>query len=632
MAKKFLNPSYLLIAILCFVFYGNTLKNHYSLDDVYVIKNNKKVAQGISGIPNIFTSHYIENSSQSYAYRPITLTVFAIEHQFFGENPFVSHLINLLLYIISCLLLLHVLRDLFKHYHWLLPLLVTVLFVIHPLHSEVVNNVKSRDEILSFLFALLALRFALKYVHKYQLKYLLGVLIFMVVSLLSKLSSLTFIAVIPLALYFFKDLKLKPFLAILGVMALSFFLLKIGSGQLVEAEAKARDLLFFENPLFTMDTSLLERIPMAFFTAGYYIKLLVAPFPLLFYYGYDYVPIVGWDSIWAWISILVILPLGIYTIIKFKSKQVLVFGLAYFFITISMFSNLVKPAVGIIAERFAYIPSLGFCIVLGWGVYKLLGLSKEQEALSVKQKSLLKVLAAVFILSSLVYVFNRNNHWDTEVSLASHDIQYLEKSSKANALLGDFLLSEMQDENSSARKKLLGERAAYYYNQSAEIFPDWDVLYHNLGVIYIQLGKNKEAVPQIKKAIELGRKAPNTYYNLGLAYMGLKNTPAAITQFEAALAEDSGYLNAYSQLIKLNIELQNYDRVFDLNIQALKKFPERAAEIIANGQEVCDYVYGVGSTYYIDRLNAEGLVEPQDYQKYVQQLRIKRNTAAQNQQ
>lgn len=630
MAKKTRLTVYLWISILCIAFYGNTLKNDYSLDDVYVIKNNKKVAQGIAGITNIFTSHYIEFSDQRYAYRPVTLTVFAIEYQLFGENPFASHLINLLLYLISCLLLFELLRDLFKHYHWLLPVITVLLFVIHPLHTEVVNNVKSRDEILSFLFALLAVRFALKYVSKYQWKYLIGVLFFMVISLLSKLSSLTFIAVIPLVLYFFRDIKLKPLLGMIGILILSFILIKIGSGQLVDSEAKARELLFFENPLFTMDTSLLDRIPMAFYTVGYYMKMLIAPYPLLFYYGYDYVPIVGWGNAMTWISIAVILPLAVYTLLKLKTKHVLIFGLAYFIITISMFSNLVRPAVGIVAERFAYIPSLGFCIVLAWGIYKLLGLSKEKMELDSKQKLGLKIISVVFIVSTLVYVFDRNNQWDTEVSLASHDIEHLEKSSKANALLGDFLLSDMQKESNLGRKKLIGERAAYYYKRSAAIYPDWDVLYHNLGVIYIQSGENQKAVEEIKKAIALGRKAPNTYYNLGLAYMGLKNNPAAITQFEAAIAEDPTYLNGYSQLIKLYLEAQNYDRVFDVNVQALRAIPERKQEIMANGQEVADYVFGIGAPNYINRLKVEGLIDSQEYQKRLQQLSLKRTNAQQN--
>lgn len=377
--------------------------------------------------------------------------------------------------------------------------------------------------------------------------------------------------------------------------------------------------------------NLLDRIPMAFYTVGYYIRLLVAPYPLLFYYGYDYVPIVGWDSIWTWVAILLLLPLGVFTLLKLKTKHVLIYGLAYFFISISMFSNLVKPVVGIIAERFTYIPSLGFCIVLGWGLYRLVGLSKDQTVIAPKQKNLLRILAVVLVGGSFFYVVNRNSHWDTEVSLASHDIKYLGTSAKANALLGDFLLSEMQQESNPAIKKRIGERAAYFYNQSAKIFSEWDAIYHNLGVIYIQMAENEKAVEPIKKAIALGRKAPNTYYNLGLAYLGQHEKTEAIAAFEEAIKVDSTYLNAYSQLITLNFESQNYDRLFDLNVQALKYIPERRKEIMEHGQKVANIVYGAGTYYYIDRIKNEGLLSAKEYQEYAEKLQQARVNSGANQ-
>ena len=190
MPKKVQLGAYLGIFILCFVLYGNSLQNDYAMDDHYVIRNNAKVAQGIKGIPNIFTSRFIENESQNFAYRPITLTTFAIEYELFGENPFASHLINLLLYIGTCLLLLRILTRMFAHEHWLLPLLVVGLFLLHPIHSEVVNNVKSRDELLSFLIALFALQAGLSYSKSKKLGYLLLAGVLLTTSLLAKLSSL----------------------------------------------------------------------------------------------------------------------------------------------------------------------------------------------------------------------------------------------------------------------------------------------------------------------------------------------------------------------------------------------------------------------------------------------------------
>ena len=100
--------------ILVFIIYGNTLKNKYALDDEYItvtnfpvkgkekeyIPNHTLVSKGISAIPKIWQSRYAHDSEGAFDYRPVAATTFAIEYSIFGQNPFVSHLINLLLYFI----------------------------------------------------------------------------------------------------------------------------------------------------------------------------------------------------------------------------------------------------------------------------------------------------------------------------------------------------------------------------------------------------------------------------------------------------------------------------------------------------------------------------------------------------
>ena len=82
-------PIFLLISVV-FLYYGNTLKNGYSLDDDLVTTTensvHERVEKGILGIPEIFTTHYVHTDQQQYAYRPIVTTSFAIENQFSGSN------------------------------------------------------------------------------------------------------------------------------------------------------------------------------------------------------------------------------------------------------------------------------------------------------------------------------------------------------------------------------------------------------------------------------------------------------------------------------------------------------------------------------------------------------------------
>ena len=114
--------------------------------------------QGFAGIKNIFTSDvwHFQNLNLGY-YRPLSLVSFAVEQQLFPNNPHVSHFVNVLLYSLTAFLLYFLLLKIFNRKHPLFSLVVTLLFIAHPLHTEVVANIKSRDEILSFLNLIAAL-------------------------------------------------------------------------------------------------------------------------------------------------------------------------------------------------------------------------------------------------------------------------------------------------------------------------------------------------------------------------------------------------------------------------------------------------------------------------------------------
>jgi hypothetical protein len=86
-------PLYVFLLLLLIVssLYVNTIANKYTLDDNFVV--NDKTAQGISAIPDIFTSKYVirDKVGQAYGYRPVVLSFFAAEATFWGQSASVSH-------------------------------------------------------------------------------------------------------------------------------------------------------------------------------------------------------------------------------------------------------------------------------------------------------------------------------------------------------------------------------------------------------------------------------------------------------------------------------------------------------------------------------------------------------------
>src|SRR6202000_1970827 len=107
-----------------------TIGHEYVLDDNYAISRNQFVQQGLSGIPKIMTVDfwYFNNQNLGY-YRPLSLITFAIENEFFGNNPHVSHFDNALLYGLTGFTLFLFLLQLLPKKHPALAFLIGLIFM-----------------------------------------------------------------------------------------------------------------------------------------------------------------------------------------------------------------------------------------------------------------------------------------------------------------------------------------------------------------------------------------------------------------------------------------------------------------------------------------------------------------------
>ena len=100
---------YLLVFAFTFLVFANSVFNNYNMDDELVTQNHRLTSQGIKAIPEILASpYYSDERGNKYEYRPVVLISFALEHELLGENPHISHFINLLLYALMCICLLKV--------------------------------------------------------------------------------------------------------------------------------------------------------------------------------------------------------------------------------------------------------------------------------------------------------------------------------------------------------------------------------------------------------------------------------------------------------------------------------------------------------------------------------------------
>lgn len=222
----------LAVIMLSLLLYTNAINSDYNLDDELVTRHHRLTSQGVCAIPEIFTSsYYQDNMGYAYEYRPVVLTTFALEHQIFGESPIISHFINVLLYAMSCLILLKTLDLIFAGYSSLFAFLITLIFIAHPAHTEVVCNIKNRDEILSLLLGLGALYYSLRAIDRQSYLYYGLIPLLFAGALMSKATVVAFVPIIPLCIILFRNASFGQAAVVsLFLLLPCYIILDIGSG------------------------------------------------------------------------------------------------------------------------------------------------------------------------------------------------------------------------------------------------------------------------------------------------------------------------------------------------------------------------------------------------------------------
>lgn len=529
---------YLLILLVTLMLYGNSISNEYSLDDHLVNAKNELTQHGIKGIKEIFTHYSFTEKNLVYTYRPVLLTSFTIEYTLFGVNPHISHAINILLYALFVMLLFYFLQVLFSNISVWVRLLGVLLFLVHPLHTELVDNIKSRDELLVAVFGLSMLIQFVKYVSDKKLYRMLLIVLFAFLGLLSKQSMWLFMATLPV-LYFIsigQTKKRNRLGAVLTVMILLISLagMRYLKHHLLAEQHQGRPYHFYENPLVL--NHIAERIPAGFAASLYYLKMLIYPFNLSYYYGYNQIPLGGWNNVLPYVAVLFYVLL-MYLVIRFYKKNTYVaFALGIYLINIAATANVFKLMPGIIADRFIFWGSVGYCMLLAYGLVKLFEKIKwfSHTAKAINNSNAF-VAVAFIILAYGAKVYSRNKVWKNEFSLISADVENVPQSAKAHDMYAFQLLGKIKTEKDYNKRTTYTNEAIKQCEQCLAIYPRYTTCLNNLGTLYFSVQNYNRAEVCFKQVVEIDSADANPLFNLANIYRQKKETDLANQYYKKAL-------------------------------------------------------------------------------------------------
>jgi len=579
----------IVLGLVAFLLYSNTINFGYVLDDSAAILENQFVKKGFAGIPDLLKTDFWHFSNlQLGYYRPLSLITFAIEQQFFNGNAHISHFVNVLIFAFTAYMLFILLSNIFNTRNILFPLAISLFFIAHPIHTEVVANIKSRDELLSFLNAILMLWFALKYVDSKKVIHLFTSLFFFYLALLSKETALISVLFLPAILYFRGSYSImeviKKAIPHLFVIAL-FFIQKN---------------LLFENAAGMFPDDLTNypyresgvRFPMAFLLFLFGLKLLFFPHPLRYDYSYNQIPAAGITDPFAILGIILFIAGAVAIIKYYKSRSPIILGLIILYISMAPLMAFTLLRGGIFAERFLFFPSLGFSIALVGALSALLKTSFTEKINSMKNFIISHVAFSLVTFGVVIFysikTFTRNLAWKDEITLFSTDIKSGENCTQNLRHYGTEILRLAINEKDSTKKREYATKSLGIFKRAVQIYPKYSECYNQIGTIYQEVFLVPDsAIYYYNKSIEASPGLVFPYYNLGTIYQITGNNAAASYYYNQAIKMNPTYQNA----IKAKENLQKSTGL-DVQINPLTTSADTTSQV-KDGK----YYYNLGNFY-----------------------------------
>ena len=493
----------------------------------------------------------------------------------------------------------------------LFSIIIVGLFLIHPLHTEVVANIKSRDEILTMIFGITSLIFFLNFLESEKRNYLFGALsiLALVLSFLSKENGITFVGIL-LVLAYFKNserinLYVKYSLPILGGVVLLGIRFYVYSDSVFENNAtelleslQYREDGFLGNPLHDA-TGMMQLLPNVFNILVKNLGLLVFPITLVHDYGFSHSMMVSWSDPLVIISVIFHLALLYFMIREFKKKSALLFGILFYFISLSVYLHIIQVGPDYMGERFLFIPSLGFLIAIVVLIERISKASFNTDAEPIWKNKNAKIafgILGVFILLGFVKTINRNKAWENNTTLFETDIVALDDCARTQYNYA-VLLHDEYYKNPTIPKQ---EKILYHYQRAVDITDRSMTSMLDLGKAYMefeQVEKGKkifeqaavahkglasplmmlgqyylsqelydEALVEYNKAQELS-KLPSTFHWKAVCYLKLNQIEKAVETIE----EGEKYNPTESGYYVLMTDLYIAQKSFDKAKVAIKK-------------------------------------------------------------
>ncbi len=469
-------------------------------------------------------------------YRPVSTIAFLICYQLFGARAAGFHLLSLLLNAGVVLLLFGVAARLFTDRR--AALAAATIYALLPVHVEVVAWISASMDLEMTLFYLLAFWCFLSLEDRNGARAFwmsAGMSVSYACALLSKEPAVTLPVLATLYEHFYRCDRAQTFWR--------QKLQRYGPMWLVCAGyALVRVKIFgeFAHPPGLHPLSLPHMFLSALALVGEYFGLLLLPIRLSALYVFQ--ASTGIDG-GVLIGAFIVLVSAVIFAILWKHMRPVSFPILWFFMTLAPVLDARWMGQYVLADRYLYLPSAGFCLLAGWAGVALWQMAERGSALRTAMTAAACLVAALCVLRISTRVLD----WQNDITILS----------QASAMArGDYRIHDgmaqaywLRGDASDAERE---------WRQTLQLDPTNAAALASLGAICAQEKRFDQAIPLLERSLALNPNNANAHLDLGAAYAETGKVDSAEEQFRAAIALSPMNFNAHNLLGKLYFDSQRF--------------------------------------------------------------------------
>lgn len=533
---------YLLLLAVTFFLYQHVISYGFvNFDDHLQVYDNIRIQHiSLPQVKVLFTTATVG------MYQPLTSLAFSVIYGFFSLNAGYYHLFSVILHFLNACLVFNLLNTIIKSKNS--ALILSLLFLTHPLTVESVMWVSATSTILYAFFFLAAAKVYISFIEKQKNSYYFLALVLFILGVLAKVQMITFLCFIFLIHWFYKKLSLSNMLRMVPFIVIAVFFVIVAFHFRKSAPVSPEYSAILLTPVQVM----------------WYLFKFFAPFSLSVLYDW---PLSFGAKEYVLAFSIFILPLLLYF---FRKNKLFLFGVFFYISTLAIHTSLFSQFMAPYADRYAYIPLIGILISLF-------------ACSSYLKKNIVLVVSGAYILFFSFMTIQQKEVWKNSETLWANTIQsqetaiayvnrashYIDVKNYEKALPDiEYLLTSdsrrIEVENKSSAYYFLGlihydkrdlKKAEKSYINAIEQDPDNYSAYYNLGNLYTDLQQYPDAIDSYTKGIQLEKKPKNFssfFKNRGNAYYQLK-------QYDKALADVNKAIEIYQSSPLKTMDVSLYD-------------------------------------------------------------------------